>query len=375
MVRDGRKNGCFNSSIMAYKEASQKQNSFAKLMNRIPPILILVLLTIMLASFAAVRYYLRVSAPVINLKNKNTSYFYIHTGAGFEALKDSLVKKGFLTDPEKFEWLARRKHYDQHVKPGRYRLVNRMSNNSLVNLFRAGMQEPVRVVIQNVRTSAELAGKIGKILEVDSIRLITLFNDPSYLTRFDIAPPTLLVLFIPDTYEFFWNTSGEELLNRMHHEYERFWNSRRRHLADSMHLTIPEIVTLASIVEKESNKNDEKPVIAGVYINRLKKQIPLQADPTVIFAWNDFRIRRVLKMHTELKSPYNTYYRGGLPPGPICLPSIASVDAVLHAVNHSYYYFCAKEDLSGNHNFAANLNEHNNNARRYQKALDKMNIK
>lgn len=360
---------------MVLKEVTQKQNSFANLINRIPPILVLVLLTLIILSIALVRYYVRVSSPVIELKDKKTAIFYIHTGAVFEAIKDSLVKKGYLTDPGKFEWLARRKHYDQHVKPGRYRLVNRMSNNSLVNLFRAGMQEPVRVVIQNVRTRADLAGKIGRILEVDSMQLISLFNDPSYLARFNIGPPTLLVLFIPDTYEFYWNTSGEELLNRMNLEFDRFWTSKRRRLADSLHLTIPEVVTLASIVEKESNKNDEKPVIAGVYINRLKKHIPLQADPTVIFAWNDFQIRRVLKMHTELKSPYNTYYLPGLPPGPICLPSIASVEAVLHAANHSYYYFCAKEDLSGYHNFAANLDEHNRNARRYQKALDKMKIR
>lgn len=319
--------------------------------------------------------YLLMKWPVIRLKEKKSCYFYIHTGSGFEAVKDSLVKKGYLAAPQKFEWLARRKHYDQHVKPGRYRLVDGMRNNALVNMLRAGLQEPVRIVIQNVRTREELAGKIGRQLEVDSVRLITLFNDPVYLEKFDITPPTLFTLFIPDTYEFYWNTSADQFLHRMYREYSRYWTAGRRQLAGALHLSVPEVVTLASIVEKESIKNDEKAVIAGVYLNRLAKRIPLQADPTVIFAWNDYRIRRVMKIHTEIRSPYNTYNNTGLPPGPICLPSITSIEAVLHAEKHSYYYFCAKPDFSGYHNFASDLESHNRNARMYQKALDKMNIR
>ena len=375
MVKNGRRNGCFNLSIMGRKQVAHNNDKQWDFFSRIPASFILCGITVIVISIAMVRYYVRVTDHVLDLKKKKTCLFYIHTGSGFGAVKDSLIKKGYLTDPEKFEWLARRKHYDQNVKPGRYRLINGMSNNALVDLLRSGKQEPVRITIHNVRTANELAGKIGKHLEVDSVQLSVLFNDPSSLTAFDISPATLFVLFIPNTYEFLWNTSGEQLLKRMHEEYGHFWTSRRRHLADSLHLSIAEIVTLASIVEKESNKNDEKSIIAGVYINRLKNKIPLQADPTVIFAWNDYRIRRVLKMHTEIKSPYNTYYRSGLPPGPICLPSIASIDAVLNAVNHSYYYFCAKEDLSGYHNFAANLGGHNLNAKKYQKALDKLKIK
>jgi len=207
------------------------------------------------------------------------------------------------------------------------------------------------------------------------MQLIRLFNDPLHLARYGTSTSTLFILFIPNTYELFWNTSGDQLFKRMKSEYRRFWTPGRCHQADSLRMTIPEIVTLASIVEKESNKNDEKPVIAGVYINRLKRGIPLQADPTVIYAWNDYSIRRVLKIHTQLQSPYNTYIHTGLPPGPICLPSIASVDAVLHSINHPYLYFCAKEDFSGYHNFAVTLAEHNGNARRYQQALDAMKIK
>jgi UPF0755 protein len=326
-------------------------------------------------SIAAIWFYIRVTKPVIRLSEKKSCYFYIYTGTSFATVKDSLVKKGYLTDPESFEWLAHLKKYDQKVRPGRYRLVNDMSNNMLVNLLRSGKQEPLKLIIQNIRSREDLAGKLGRQLEVDSAKLSSLFNDPAYLARFNLIPPTLLVLFIPDTYEFYWNTSGDELFNRMEQEYKKFWTPERMRLADSLQLKVSEVVTLASIVEKETNMNPEKPIIAGVYLNRLKKQIPLQADPTVIFAWNDYRIRRVRKIHTEIKSPYNTYYRSGLPPGPICLPSVASIDAVLHAVNHSYYYFCAKEDLSGYHNFAADLEAHNRNARKYQKALNKLNIK
>ncbi len=330
---------------------------------------------ILLAAVIALWFYTRATKPVIAIHGKKSCYFYIRTGEGFAAVRDSLVKKGYLTDPEAFEWLAKKKNYDQHVKPGRYRLANGMRNNSLVNMLRSGRQEPVRITIQNVRTREDLAGKIGRQLEVDSLQLIKLFTDRNYLAGYGIKPATLFVMFTPDTYEFYWNTSGDQLFKRMQHEYRHFWTARRMFLADSLHLSVPEVVTLASIVEKESNKNDEKPIIAGVYLNRLKKRIPLQADPTVIYALNDYRIRRVLKIHTEIKSPYNTYLNAGLPPGPICLPSAASVDAVLHAANHPYFYFCAKEDLSGYHNFAAGLSEHNRNAVRYQKALDKMNIR
>ena len=354
--------------------SQQKTFSRRSLSGDMMPVL-LVGATVIILVFALLRFYWRTTVPMIDLHGRQQCYFYIHTGSGFEAVKDSLVKKGYLLHPQEFEWLSQRKHYTQKIKAGRYLLKNGMRNNTLVNLFRSGKQEPLRITIQNIRTRAELAGTFGKHLEVDSLQLIRLFNDSSCLAKFGASPSTLFVLFIPNTYEFFWNTSGIQLLNRMTNEFNRFWTPQRRHLADSLNMTIPEIVTLASIVEKESNKNDEKPDIAGVYLNRIKKHIPLQADPTVIFALNDYSIRRVLKIHTQIKSPYNTYFHTGLPPGPICLPSIATVDAVLHTRDHRYFYFCAKEDFSGYHNFAANLTEHNRNARRYQQALNARKIK
>jgi UPF0755 protein len=330
---------------------------------------------VLILIFALIRFYFNVTQPMIDLRGEDKRWFFIHTGSGFDAVRDSLIKKGYLKNPDAFEWLARRKHYDVKVRAGRYQLKDGMSNNALVNLLRSGRQVPVRITIQNIRTREELAGKIGRQLEVDSVHLVRLFNDQTYLSSFEITPPTLFVILIPNTYEFFWNTSGDQFLRRMNIEYKRFWSPERKKLADSLGMTISEIVTLASIVEKESNKNDEKPIIAGVYLNRIKKGIPLQADPTIIFAWNDYSIKRVLNLHLKIKSPYNTYLQSGLPPGPICLPSIASVDAVLHATRNPFIFFCAKEDLSGYHNFAVNLAEHSRNARKYQQALDKLKIR
>jgi len=183
------------------------------------------------------------------------------------------------------------------------------------------------------------------------------------------------MLFIPNTYHIFWDISAEQFLERMNSEYQRFWNDKRKSLCDSLNMTIAEVVTLASIVEKETAKNDEKPIIAGVYINRLKKNWYMQADPTLIFAHSDYNIKRVLNKHKSIDSPYNTYTNKGLPPGPICLPSISSIDAVLNYDKHKYFYFCAKDDLSGYHSFAKSNSQHNQNARKYRKALDNLNIR
>lgn len=336
---------------------------------------ILIALVIMITGIAALRFYIFVTRHNVSLHGKPYSYLYIKTGSNFHDVTKTLTGNGYLRHEKSFEWLARRKHYDIKVKAGRYRLTEGMSNNELVNLLRSGRQEPVRITIQNVRTKEDLAGKIGRHLETDSSALIRVFNDTRFLDRYELTPASLFVIFLPNTYEFFWNTSADQLFARMLHEQRRFWTSGRIKKAARLNLTIAEIVTLASILEKETNKKDEKPVMAGVYINRLKKRIPLQADPTVIYAWNDYTINRVLTKHTEIRSPYNTYLNTGLPPGPICIPSISSVDAVLNYEQHDYLYFCAKEDFSGYHNFAATLAGHNRNAKRYQNELDKLKIK
>jgi UPF0755 protein len=319
-------------------------------------------------------YYQLFFKPNVSTSDQPATYLYIPTGSDFTKLEKLLSGTHLLKDLESFDWVAHRKKYDVKVKPGRYKIPDGMSNNELVNLLRSGKQDPVRLVLQNVRTPAELAGKAGSQIEGDSASILSLLNDRGYLMEFGVTPATVFTLFIPDTYEFFWNTSADQFIRRMNRERQKFWNDERLTRMSQEGLDIAGVVTLASIIEKETAKNQEKPVIAGVYINRLRKGWPLQADPTLIFAWNDYSIKRVLNKHKEIDSPYNTYKFTGLPPGPICLPSVSSIDAVLNYDKNAYMYFCAKEDLSGFHNFAVTLAEHNRNAERYQAALKRINI-
>jgi UPF0755 protein len=336
---------------------------------------ILITMVLILVGISLIRFYLYVKQPNVTIPDEQRTYLYIPTGSDFSRVTDLLTSQGYLRNKASFEWLSRRKNYDRKVRPGRYRLREGMDNNELINLLRSGRQEPVKITIQNIRTPEDLAGRLGRILEPDSATFISAFRDPLFLRRYQLTPATLFVFFIPDTYEFFWDTSPEKFFTRMQREFDRFWSEPRKLKAAAIPLTVSEVVTLASIIEKETNKNDEKPVMAGVYLNRLRKKIPLQADPTVIFAWNDYSIRRVLTKHTTIESPYNTYLHTGLPPGPICIPSIASVEAVLNYQPGDYFYFCAREDLSGYHNFSATLAGHNRNARLYQEKLNELNIR
>jgi len=319
-------------------------------------------------------YYQNFFQPNVTTGDQPSAYIYIHTGADFPAIKNLLSAHHFIRDMKSFEWVAQKKKYDVRVRQGRYKICNGMNNNELVNLLRSGKQEPVRLILQNVRTPEELAGKIAAQVEGDSISILNLMHDPGYLREFGAGPVTVFTLFIPNTYEFLWNTTADQFIRRMYKERQKFWNDERLTMMSHEGLDIPGVITLASILEKETAKNTEKPVIAGVYLNRLRKGWPLQADPTLIFAWNDYTIKRVLSKHKEINSLYNTYKYTGLPPGPICLPSVSSIDAVLNYEKHAYMYFCAKDDLSGYHNFAVTLAEHNRNAERYQAALKRLNI-
>ena len=319
-------------------------------------------------------YYQNFFQPNVTTGDQPTAYIYIHTGADFPAVKNLLSGHHYLRDLKSFEWVAQKKKYDMKVRPGRYKICYGMNNNELVNLLRSGKQEPVRVILQNVRTPEELAGKIASQIEGDSISILNLLRDPDYLWEFGAGPATIFTLFIPNTYEFLWNTTADQFIRRMYKERQKFWNDERLTQMSQEGLDIPGVITLASILEKETAKNTEKPVIAGVYLNRIRKSWPLQADPTLIFAWNDYTIKRVLNKHKEINSPYNTYKYTGLPPGPICLPSVSSIDAVLNYEKHGYMYLCAKDDLSGYHNFAVTLAEHNRNAERYQAALKRLNV-
>jgi len=329
---------------------------------------------IMLVALA--RFVLYAFIPNVYIAN-NTGLcsVYIRTGSTFQNVVDTLISKGILFDVQSFKWLSKRKNYPHHVHAGHYRLTSGMSNNELINMLRAGWQVPVKIMIQNARTKEDIAGQISKKIETDSISLLMKLNDHQFLAMFGVTPEKSLCLFLPNTYKFYWNTTAEGVIHRMFREYKKFWNEERIMKAKAIGLDIQDVFILASIVEKETEKGDEKSMIASVYLNRMKKGISLQADPTILYAWNDPSIKRVLKRHTVINSPFNTYLNKVLPPGPICLPSLQTIDAVLQAPENQYLYFCAKEDLGGYHVFAKTLREHNKNARRYQMMLNKMNIR
>ncbi len=311
----------------------------------------------------------------VSIKNSESAFFYIPTGSTYQDVIHDMDSANFLINMESFKWLAKKKNYPMNIKPGRYQIKTGMSNNALVNMLRSGRQAPVRITFNSFRTDRQLAGFFGKMLEADSLEIMQLFNDETFIGELGFNKHTIRVMFIPNTYEIYWNTSAEELFKRFNKEYENFWNKTRTHKLERLSLTKEKAIILASIVEQETNKYDEMPAVAGVYLNRIKRGIPLQADPTVIYAIGDFSIRRVLNRHTRYASPYNTYLNKGLPPGPICFPSHKTIDMVLDFEEHDYYYFCAKEDFSGYHRFAKTLQQHMQNARKYQNALNRRNIR
>lgn len=336
---------------------------------------IVILLAIIVAGgFIAHDYYQRIWAPSVQLDSLATVDFYVPSDATFDTVVKAMENSGYLRDMKDFTWVAKKKNYPNHIRPGHYVLEDQMSNNTLVNLLRSGKQQPVRVVFNNIRTLPELAGRVAKQLESDSIVFVQVFNDKQLIEELGYSEQTFPALFIPNTYELWWNTSPEQFVRRMHKEHERFWDDNRQRKARQLGMTPEEVTTLAAIVDEETYRDDEMKTIAGVYINRLEKGIPLQADPTVKFAVGDVTMKRVLKKHLAIESPYNTYKYAGLPPGPIRIPSIAAIEAVLNYESHGYYYFCAKDDFSGYHVFAKTLRQHNANARKYQRALNKRRI-
>jgi UPF0755 protein len=299
---------------------------------------------------------------------------YIHKNDDFNHIVKELTINGCLSNPETFMRLARLKSYDKHIRPGAYKIEPGWSNEKLVNILRSGAQSPVMVTFNNIRTREELAGKLARQMLSDSLSFLSALNNDSVAQKLGFSTETFPAMFIPNSYSFYWTASPSSFLTRMKREYDLFWNETRKSKAKSLGLKMEEVATLASIIQEESNKNDEKPIIAGVYINRLRKNWPLQADPTIRFALKDFTIRRILTVQLSVDSPYNTYLKSGLPPGPINFPEISSLEAVLNSKPHDYYFFCAKEDFSGYHNFAKSLSEHLRNARKYQEALNRMKV-
>jgi UPF0755 protein len=303
-----------------------------------------------------------------------TVLLYLPTGSTYEQVLDSINSGISIRNPGIFKMFAEKKRYPSNIKPGRYAIKGNLSYLQLLNMLRSGHQSPVNVTFNNIRTLNDLAGKVGNQIEADSADIIRFLIDSSNYSKDGFDRENIISVFIPNTYEFYWNTTAGEFYSRMLKEYRKFWNSERLAKAREKKLAPEEVSILASIIDCEASKTDEKPRIAGVYINRLRRNIPLQADPTIMFALNDFTVTRVLFRHLKTDSPYNTYMHAGLPPGPIGCPSISGLDAVLNAEQNDYLYFAAKADFSGYHNFSRTLAEHNRFAGLYQKELDKRKI-
>lgn len=303
------------------------------------------------------------------LVDRDDRLFIIPSGATFRKVQEDLGRGGFVNDMVSFSFLARLYDYDKAIKPGRYHLERNMTNIQAIRLLRAGIQEPVNVTFTHVRLIGELGEVITKNLAITPEEFYAALNKFIATNEEGFNESNILCMFIPNTYEVYYNTSADDLVNRMLREYNIFWNEERTQKAKAIGLTRIDVSILASIVQAETVMQEEAPKIAGLYLNRLRKDIALQADPTLVFAVGDFTLKRVLNEHKEVDSPYNTYRHTGLPPGPINMPYISMIDAVLNAESHDYIYMCAKEDFSGYHNFSTNLSQHLINARKYQTAL------
>lgn len=335
----------------------------------------LVIVLLLSLFFMGYGFYKRVFYPNVTLEDKNEQFIYIPTGATFIEVLNILSSHHLLQNQASFEWVAEQMKYKTQVKAGKYLIRRNMSNKELVGLLRSGKQVPVKVVFNSVRTKEQFASVISSQLEADSAAIMGLLGNKEYLSTFGFNDTNCLSMFIPNTYEFYWNSSAKKFLGRMAEEYKKFWNVNRKEKARQIDLTQTQVSILASIVEQESQKSDERPKIAGVYMNRLRKGWKLEADPTLVYAVGDFTIQRVLNIHKEVDSPYNTYLYAGLPPGPICIPAINAIDAVLNYSRHEYMFFCAKEDFSGYHSFAKNYSEHLLNAKRFQNELNRRKIR
>ncbi|MFK7969928.1 MAG: endolytic transglycosylase MltG [Bacteroidia bacterium] len=320
--------------------------------------------------------YRNVFAPSVKTSDGAAYDLYIPTGADYIAVGEALLKDEVISNVEGFHRVARLMNYPNTIKPGRFVLENGMSNREVIQLLRSGQQSPINFTFVKSRIPSEFAEVVGKQFEFSSYELNQILQDSVYLwENFKLTPKTALGIMIPNTYEMWWNTKPEDFVARMYKEYRRFWNDTREAKRRKLNLERLEVMTLASIVEEETNANDEKARIAGVYLNRVRIKMPLQADPTVKFAVGDFAIRRVLNSHLEMDSPYNTYKYLGIPPGPICTPSIPSIDAVLANEKHNYLYFCARVEMDGKHHFSKSLTEHNAYASSYHRALNARGIR
>lgn len=335
------------------------------------PLIAVAVVLIALGGYFGFTFYKTYFAPNVTASQK---YLYVKTGYVFEDLVTDFRYKEILNDIGTFWSAAQKMDLQGPLKPGRYLLKEGMNNRTLINMLKAGNQEPIKLKIQNLRKKENLAGLLAKNMEIDSISFMRLLDSTEFIEKFGFDKQNVYTMFIPNTYEVYWNTSSEDFFKKMNTEYLKFWNDDRQQKAAALNLTATQVYTLASIVDAEALFDKEMPTIAGLYLNRLKRGILLQADPTVIFANDDFTVKRVTNTLLKVDSKYNTYKYAGLPPGPIMMPSIKAIDAVLNKEENNYIYMCAKEDFSGYHNFATTVEEHNINARKYREALNQKQI-
>lgn len=331
-------------------------------------------LVLLLGGGGAWYFYKIYFCPNVHISNHKSEFFFIPTGTTMPELVNHLQEMKLIDDTASFTLIAKLKKFVT-PKPGRYRIKDGMDNRELVNMLRSGLQEPIAFSFNNIRTKEQLASRVGGKLEADSAQYLLLLNDAGFLRKYGMNPENVMTLFIPNTYELYWNTSEEQFFDRMAQEYKKFWTADRKAKVASLAMSQSEIVILASIVEEEQMRyTDERPTIAGLYINRLRKGMKLEADPTLKFALGDFTITRLLDSDKLIKSPYNTYLYTGLPPGPIRVPEIASIDAVLNYKKSDYIFMCGDYG-TGRNKFTSDYNEHLRNAKAYQAALDKNSIK
>ena len=339
-------------------------------------ILIISLLGVVALGIFSYFIYDSIFSPNTNFTSA-TEEVFVETDAEYRDLIQQL--RPLVKDIESFDAIARKKGYANNLKPGRFILKKGMNNNEMINTLRS-QNQPVALVFNNQERLEDLAGRIATQIEADSLSLIETMQDSTFLAENNFKPETALAMYIPNQYQVYWNTSAETFRNRMLKEYQRFWNEDRKAKAEKIDLTPNEVYTLAAIVQKETAKVDERRRVAGVYMNRYSRGIKLDADPTVIYAVkkknNDFDtvIKRVLYKDLETDSPYNTYKYAGLPPGPIAMPDISAIDAVLNYEDHDYYYFVANPEKPGYHKFAKTLRQHNNNRQAYVRWINKMGI-
>lgn len=352
---------------------ANKRNSTTKRTNRATWIRRSLVITCALIAGILVYIAYRVFGP--NTKAfGDKKYFYVRSGSSYRDVLDGLEAQEVIRSRNSFDFVARKLGYPTRVKPGRYQIAPGMSNFEIVKLLRSGKQAPVQLVLGKIRTKDDFVRKLCTNLEADSTALRTLMQDQVYLRQFGLDSNTVMCAVMPNTYEYYWNTSAEAAFKKLEKAREAFWTDDRKAKARNLGLSMNEVTILAAIVEEETNKNDEKPLVSSVYLNRYRKGMKLQADPTVKFALQDFALKRIRENHTLFDSPYNTYRYAGLPPGPICTPSVKTLDAVLNTPETDYLYFCARSDFSGYHAFAATYREHLENAHKYQRALNNLGL-